>query len=105
MKGFDLSKNYLDDPEVLLRNTRSKLNKVLTVVSEDSQIRRSLTTEFEAIANNSLREFSALTTANIHTGHEVNIGDNEFEHKPALITMVQANQFCGKAHKDASAHL
>jgi hypothetical protein len=34
MKCFDLSKNYLDDLEVLLRNTRSKLKKVLTVVSE-----------------------------------------------------------------------
>jgi hypothetical protein len=28
MKGFDLPKNYLDDPEVLLRNTRAKLKKV-----------------------------------------------------------------------------
>jgi hypothetical protein len=43
MKGFDLSENYLDDPEVLLRNTRAKLKKVLVVVLKDSQIRRSLT--------------------------------------------------------------
>ena len=27
------------------------------------------------------------------------------ELKPALINMVQASQFCGKAHEDASAHL
>jgi hypothetical protein len=33
------------------------------------------------------------------------VGDNRFELKPALINMVQANQFCGKAHEDASAHL
>jgi len=56
------------------------------------------------MANKSLREFSAPITANIRTGPEVNVGDNGFELKPALITMVQANQFCGKAHEDASAH-
>jgi len=56
------------------------------------------------MAQKSLPEFSAPTTANIRTGQEVNVGDNGFELKPALITMVQANQFCGKAHEDASAH-
>jgi hypothetical protein len=91
MKGFDLLENCLDDPEVLLRNTRAKLKKVLVIVSEDSQTRRSLTIEFEAMANKSLHEFSALTIANIRTRPEVNVGDNGFELKPTLITMVQAN--------------
>jgi hypothetical protein len=54
MKGFDLPKIYLYDPEVLLRNTRAKLKKVLAVVSEDSLIRRSLTLEFAVMANKSL---------------------------------------------------
>jgi hypothetical protein len=98
-------KKYLDDLEVLLRNTRAKLKKVLTVVSEDSQIRRSLTLEFEAMENKSLHEFSAPTITNIHTRPEVNAGDNGFKLKTTLITMVQANQFCGKAYEDASAHL
>jgi hypothetical protein len=35
----------------------------------------------------------------------VNVGDNGFELRPALINMVQASQLSGKAHKDASAHL
>ena len=52
-----------------------------------------------------LREFSAPTTTNIRTGPNVNVGDDEFELKPALINMVQASQFCGKAHEDASVHL
>jgi hypothetical protein len=38
-------------------------------------------------------------------GPEVNVEGNGFELKPALITMVQASQFYGKAHEDASAHL
>jgi hypothetical protein len=58
------------------------------VVSEDSQIRGSLTSEFEAMANKSLCEFSSLTIANIRTGPEVNVGDNGFKLKPTLITMV-----------------
>ena len=57
------------------------------------------------MANKTLREFYASTMANIHTGPTINVGDNGFELKPALINMVQANQFCGKAHEDASAHL
>jgi hypothetical protein len=65
----------------------------------------SITPEFEVMADKTLREFSTLTTANIRTGLETNVGDNGFELKPALINMVQASQFCGKAHEDASAHL
>jgi hypothetical protein len=57
------------------------------------------------MANKSLREFSAPTTTNICTEPEVNVGDNGFELKPALNNIVQASQFCGKAHEDASAHL
>jgi hypothetical protein len=57
------------------------------------------------MADQSLHEFSTPTTANIRTGLTLNVGDNGFELKPALINMVQANQFCGKAHKDTSAHL
>ena len=105
MTGFDLPTNYVDDPKALLKRTKANLKKVLALESEDNQIRRSLTPEFEAMANSTLREFSAPTTANIRTGPTVNVEDNGFKLKPALINMVQANQFCGKAHDDASAHL
>jgi hypothetical protein len=57
------------------------------------------------MADKTLREFSAPTTDNIRTGLETNIGDNGFELKPALINMVQARQFCGKAHEDVNVHL
>jgi len=33
------------------------------------------------------------------------LGDGTFELKPALINMVQSQQFCGKPHEDANAHL
>jgi hypothetical protein len=41
---------------------------------------------------------------NIRTGPAADI-EKSFELKPALINMVQASQFCGKTHEDASAHL
>ena len=59
----------------------------------------SLTLVFEAMVDKTLHEFSAPTTANIHTGPAINIGDNAFELKPALINMVQASQFYGRHMK------
>ena len=91
MTSFDLLTNYVEDLEALIRKTRAKLKKVSALKSEDSHIRRSLTLEFEAMANRTLREFSAPTTANIHTGPAINNGDNAYELKPALINMVQAS--------------
>ena len=105
MTSFDIPTNYVDDPEALLQRTKAKLKKVLALESEDNHIRRSLIPEFEAMADRTLRGFSAPTTANIQTRPTVNVGDNGFELKPALINMVQSSQFCGKAHEDASAHL
>jgi hypothetical protein len=91
MTGFDLLTNYLDHPEELLRKAKASLKKVLTLESEDNRIRRSLTPEFEAIANKTLHEFSAPTTTNIYTGPQTDVGENGFELKLALINMVQAN--------------
>ena len=105
MIGFNLSTNYVEDPKALIRRTRVKLKKVPALELEDNRIRRSLTPEFEATADMTLREFSTTTSTNIRTGPNVNVGDDGFELKPALIKMVQASQFCGKAHEDASAHL
>ena len=105
MTGFDLPTNYVDDPEALLRRTKAKLKKVSALELEDNQIMRSWTPEFEAMADKTLCEFYALTIANIQTRPTVNVGDNRFVLKPALINMVQASQFYGKAHEDASAHI
>ena len=93
MTGFDLLTNYVDDPKALLKRTKAKLKKVSALGSEDNQIRRSLTPEFEAMANRTLREFSTPTMANIPTGPIVNVRDNGFELKPALINMVQQASF------------
>jgi len=122
MNGFALPDNYVEDPERLLQRRKfadmrdifespsrtpsteaqSSRNQALTPEGEESG---NLAPAFEAMVEKTLHEFSAPTTTNILTGPNVNIGDNGFELKYALITMVQASQFCGKAHEDASAHL
>ena len=89
MTGFDILTNDVEDPEGLLKRTKAKLKKVLALESKDNETMCSLTLVFEAMVDKTLHEFSAPTTANIHTGPAINIGDNAFELKPALINMVQ----------------
>ena len=62
MIGFHLPTYNVDDPEALLKRTKAKLKKVLALESEDNQIRQSLTPKFEAMADKTLCELSALTT-------------------------------------------
>jgi len=59
------------------------------------------------MAQKTLQEFSAPSLENIPTGPRfaVEEGAPEFELKSCLINLVQATQFSGKAHEDASAHL
>jgi hypothetical protein len=57
------------------------------------------------MGDKSIRDFFTPSAANVATGPNVINGDANFELKPVLITMVQASPFCGKAHKDANAHL
>jgi hypothetical protein len=76
MNRFDLSDNFIDDPEALTRRPRAKLKRVQSSASssqlkdasdpEDTHtVFQSLTPEFDTMANKSLREFSAPTTDNI----------------------------------------
>jgi hypothetical protein len=93
MIGFNLSTNYVEDPKALIRRTKAKLKNVLTLESEDNQIRWCLTPEFEAMADKTLREFSAPITANIRTRPKINVGDNGFKVKAALIKMCKLASF------------
>jgi hypothetical protein len=57
------------------------------------------------MAEKTLHKFSAPSTENIHIGPTLDTNNHEFELKPSLINMVQANTFSGKPYEDASAHL
>ena len=104
MTGFDLPQNFHSDPESLLRSVRPRivppqisLSAVDPVIASSSAPR--------AMAQKTLRDYSAPSANQVHTGPEVNTGGESFEIKTGLITMVQASPLCGKANEDASAHL
>jgi len=108
MNRRHLPGNFFDNPEALFRKTRAKLKKRSSTLQQEAssnqEDHQNLSSEFEAMANKLIREFSAPTTDNIRTRPTAEI-DGNFELKPRLINMVQSIQFCGKAHEDASAHL
>jgi hypothetical protein len=54
-------------------------------------------------ARKCINDFLALSSANVKTGQEMNIGDGILELEPALINMVQQSLFCSKASEDANA--
>ena len=104
MTGFDLPQNFHSDPESLLRRTRARLlsprrslSLVDPVIASSSSPR--------AMAEKTLRDYSAPSASQVPTGPEVNTGGENFEIKTGLITMVQASPFCGTVNEDASAHL
>jgi hypothetical protein len=57
------------------------------------------------MADRTIHEFFTPSKTNVPTGPTTAVGDGNFELKPALINMVQANPFSGKANEDANAHL
>jgi hypothetical protein len=72
MNRFDLLDSFIDNPKALTRRTRAKLKRVQSLSSElevstsledESSVIQSLTLEFEAKADKSLREFSTLETS------------------------------------------
>ena len=104
MAGFDLPQNFHSNPESLLRRVRPRiipprisLSAVDPVIASSSAPR--------AMAQKTLRDYSAPSANQVPTGPEVNTGGENFEIKTSLITMVQASLFCGKANEDANAHL
>jgi hypothetical protein len=111
MIGFDLLTNYHSDLESLIRKSRSRLS---SPGSFESHI-RVIVDKFQGspppheltlmAARRCINDFSAMSSANVRTGLETNIGDGSFKLKPALINMVQQSPFHGKASDDANSHL
>jgi len=114
MNKFDLPDIFIGNLETLIKMTEAKLRRNQST-SSSSQLSnplelenqpniQSFILEIDVMADKSLHEFLAPTTANIRTELAVDI-NGSFELKPAPINMVQASQLYGKAHGDASAHL
>jgi len=104
MTGFDLPQNFHSDPESLLRRTRARLVSPRRSLSAVDPVIASSSAP-RAMAQKTLRDYSAPSASQVPTGPEVNTGGENFEIKMGLITMVQASPFCVKANEDAIAHL
>jgi hypothetical protein len=94
MTGFDLPANYHSYPDSLIRMSCSRLS---SLGSSRSHVRE-IADKFQGsppphklalmAARRCINDFSALSSANVRTGLETNIGDGSFKLKPALINMV-----------------
>src|SRR6185436_5825935 len=104
MTGFDLPQNFHSNPESLLRRVRPHIVLPQISLSAAEPIIASSSAP-RAMAQKTLRDYSALSANQVPTEPEVNTGGENFDIKTGLITMVQASPFCGKANEDARAHL
>ena len=102
MTGFSLPKNYIPNPEALLRKNRSRTFSSASPSSEPVTAAPSSTNE---MAQNILHEYYVPAVTNVPTRPAINVGDKNFELRTGLITMVQASPFCGLPNEDANAHL
>ena len=96
MSGFDLPNNYTNNPEALLRKSRSHTASSSATPPPAKPINPtpSATT---IMAQKTLHEFYVPVVANV--------GDKNFELHTGLIMMVQASPFCGLPSEDTNAHL
>jgi hypothetical protein len=95
MTGFNLPANYHSDLESLIRRFQSRLSSPGSSRSHVQEI----VDKFQGsppphepalmAARRCINDFSAPSSANVKTGLEMNIGDDGFELKPALMIMVQ----------------
>jgi hypothetical protein len=103
MSGFDLSNNYTDNLEALLRKKRSRASSssaTPSVVKSFTHIPSATITMAK-----SLRDYYTPAVANVPIGPAVKTRTENFKQCTSLIMMVQANQFYGLPIEDTSAHL
>ena len=103
MSGFDLPNNCTDNSESLLRKSRSRTASSSATPSTVEPV-TPIPSATTAMAM-SLHDYSTPAVANVPIRPAVNTGTGNFKLCIGLITMVQANQFCGLPSEDTSAHL
>ena len=94
MTGLSLPENYIDNLERLMRRARPRVVPPFTILLAQEPISEA-PLAIEAMAEKTLCKFSVPSTDNVATGHNINVGDANFELKSSLINMVQASPFCG----------
>ena len=80
MIGFSLLENYTNNPERLVRRARPHVIPPLAILPAQEPIQEAPLVS-EAMAEKTLREFSAPSTDNVATGPNINVWDVTFELK------------------------
>ena len=87
MTDFDLPQNFDSDLESLFRRTRACLVSPRRSLSEAEPVIASSSAP-RAMAQKTLRDYSAPSANQVPTGPKVNTGGENFDIKTGLITMV-----------------
>ena len=103
MPVFDLPGNFIDDPESLLRKRWSSIASSSATPPIDELVTPAPSGTF--VIAKTVHDYFVPVIANLPIGPAINTGADNFKMKTGLITMVQANQFCGFLSEDANAHL
>ena len=80
MTSFSLPKNYTDNPERLVRRAWPRVVPPLAILPTQEPIQEAPLVP-EAMAENTLHEFSVPSNDNVATGPNINVGDVNFELK------------------------
>ena len=83
MSGFDLLDNYTENPEALLRKSRSH-----AASSSSTPLASEPVTLIPSAMAKTLRDYSTPVVANMPIGPAVNTGTENIELRTSLITMV-----------------
>ena len=103
MTSDKLPKNYIKNPEELLRKKQSRVASFFATLLTVKPVTPAPSAT--PIMAKTLHDYSSPAVANVPVGPTVNIGDGNFELHTGLITMVKANQFHGLPSEDENAHL
>jgi hypothetical protein len=103
MTGFDLSKNFVENPKSLVRRVQPHVAPPQVILSATEPVVQAPSAP-EPMAEKTLIDFYVPSTTDVATWPNVAVVDMNFELKFSLINMVQASPFYGKPNEDANAH-
>ena len=103
MTGYDLSNNYIENLEALLRKNRSRAASSYATPSIDELVTPAPSAT--PIMAKTLHDYSIPTISNMPIRPAVNTRNTNFELRTGLITMVQAKQFSSLPSAYTNAHL
>ena len=104
MTSFSLPENYTENPDKIVRRSQPRIVPPPAILPVKKPSSKAPLVP-KVMAEKTLREFSVPSTANVVTGHNVNVGDMNFELKSSLINIVKTSPFCSKPNEDTNAHL